>query len=132
MRRALLLLCIAAMAALATTAAARAEEEYVFCRVSADDPNVVYGQVGGEGRVNCTATVPWNLEVCLQKWVRPDDLFYDVTCRSFPGERPFGSAEPRISCDVVGRGEYRLWVHASWDYGGSHNDWAFSNVTWDC
>jgi hypothetical protein len=137
MTRALLLLgvtaAIAGFTSFAVAGAARAEDEYVYCRASADDPDVQGGLVGGRGTINCTATAQWTLEVCLQKWVRPDDQFYDVSCRSRAEEMPSGYAPVREPCDYWGYGEYRLFVHAAWWYaGGSYNDWAISNVTWDC
>jgi len=137
------LVSIAAVASLGTSGAAQAADDWFtpHCEIYAFDPYTENDVVAGWGQIHCMAGgddwgARWWMEVCLQKWVRPDDQYYDVSCTydwTSDEERRVGvSLIAPKDCSLAGYGEYRIVVHSEWFVDYWHNSWAISNVTWNC
>jgi hypothetical protein len=137
-----LVVSIAVVAALGTSGSARADGEWwePKCDTYANDPYTSNDVVAGFGGIHCSAggsdwAARWWIEVCLQKWVRPDDQFYDVVCTydwTEDEERRIGANLIAPADCSVGYGEYRIVVHSQWFVDYWHNTWAISNVAWAC
>jgi hypothetical protein len=143
---------VAAAVSLAATGAARADVEYLapYCAVTANNPFTDYpdpshpewNNVKGWGTIRCEAgdspwAAQWWIEVCLQKWVRPDDQYYNVgECGRMYAwgdmRAPTGAAYGNAYCNESGYGEYRTWVHAQWFSDYWRDVYTVSNVTWNC
>jgi hypothetical protein len=134
MRRAALLLGVTVVVTLAASGVARADDYAVTCRPTADDLIVGGGAVGGWGRISCTGSAYWALEACVQKWVRPDDEFYEVgNCGRQSDVSSSGEIPGSVPCSYAGYGEFRLWVHIAWyANGGWHDAYTTSSVAWAC
>jgi len=140
---------IAGVMSLAAPGAVRADLA-PNCDVTANDPftdhpdpnNPQWDNVKGWGTIRCSAgdspwAAQWSIEVCLQKWVRPDDQYYFVgQCDRMYAwgdmRMPSGAAYGNAYCNESGHGEYRTWVHAEWFSDYWRDVYAVSNVSWDC